>query len=670
MRRSRPLSASAARGRGGARNERTDAIESRRTERARALGAVAGLPWLLAAAALLLAGAFPLRLDLRTFQVQARLDPLGLPRGADFLVLTRDNAIASAELAQFALAHWSFPRGERHWLTLAESSAEAWSGGFLGVDAGGAFLRPVVRARGWAFEPAERPAWLEAAVRHAALVYDSPATRAAFEARLPELRAADRVFVSDGERPSAMPLGRPRLIVSFTPLLRFAAVLGTLVAAVVLLRRGMGTEAPPAWRALATALGVTVGLATLVAVIYVAGEMRPGLGGAVPFVLWAAGVVAVWRSAPEERPASTDRLRRWRAALLIAGALYAAVVVLRLDFDGDTYTTYIPAARYLHLLGRHNPHDPGVGALVQGAVYPPGFPTLLALPLWVMDQPRDASFALGPETAAVVLLYRVTIVTLDLALLAALGAFLAGLPCGTPHLALAGVLGALAVAPVLRGAHTAAETLLVPLAGTALVALLAGRRAGLPALSSVGLYLGGLLTLVKLDGWPCLVLLVLPVWLAIPDGGKSRASVVRREGPLAAALLLGLVPFMVWRLSGPAANPSFAGADVASALARLPGLAAEAFKLLVKHELWLPLFVLLPAAVAVRVLGRAPWRELLPPLGIGAQCAAWVGVYAFSTLGALGHMEVSLPRIVLAPALAALIYALETCALEGVGSPA
>lgn len=622
-------------------------------------------PLVAASGLLLAAGLVPLRFDLRTFQLQAQLEPLGLPRGADFLALTRDNSVAGAELAQFALAHWSFPRGARHWLTLAETSSDVWSGGFLAVDARGRFERSVALARGSRFEPAARPAWLDAAVRDAAVVYDSPATRALFEARLPELRGARRVFVAAGERPAAVPLDDPRLVLSPTRALRLAAVLGILTAAGLWLRRSVGRGAPPAWRALATAAGVTAGLAALVATVYVAGQLRPGLGGAAPFALWAAGLVVAWRSAPAERAAPAGRANRWRAPLLVAASLYAAVLVLRLDFDGDTYTTYVPVARYLHLLGQHDPRDPGVAALVQGAVYPPGFPALLALPLWVMDQPREASFALGADTAAVVLLYRLALVTLDVSFLVALAAFLAGLPRGTPHLALAGVLGALAVAPVLRGAHTAAETLLVPLLGTALVALAAGRHAGLTLLSASGLFLGGLLTLVKLDGLPCLALLVLPVWLATPSARARQASLGRREGPLAVALLLGLAPFAVWRASGPAANPAFAGASAADALARLPGLAAEAFKLLVKHELWLPLLVLLPAALVWRVARRAPLRGLLPPLGVAAQCALWVGVYAFSTLGALDHMQASLPRIVLAPALGALIYALETCGLEG-----
>lgn len=639
-------------------DERTDAIESGLSERIRALRAVVAWPLGLSTLALLLAGVFPLRLDLRTFQTQARLEPLGLPRGADFLVLTRDNTVASAELAQFALAHWSFPRGARHWLTLAESSTGPWSGGFTGVDAGGGFLRPATRERGFVFEPQPRPDWLDAAVRGAAVVYDSAVTRALFEARLPELRRAARVFVADGARPDPVPLGRARGLLTPGRVLRLSALIGTLAAAVALLRRGVGCEALQAARALATAAGLGLGLSSVIAVTYVCGELRPGLGTVAPFALWLLGAAAVARFAPQVRPAAAAPRSPWSVALMVAGTLYAGVAVLRLDFDGDTYTTYIPVARYLYLLGHHDPLDPGIGALVQGSVYPPGFAVLLTLPLWVMGQPREASFALGAETSAVVLLYRLAVVMLDLAFLAALGAFLRSRPRGTPHLALAGVLGALGLAPVLRGAHTAAETLLVPLAGLAVVTLAAGRRAGLTALAATGVFLGATLTLVKLDGLPALLLLVVPVWLGTRDARSSSQTAWRRDVPLVAALIAGLVPFVVWRLTGPVSNASFAGAAPAQALARLPALGAEAFKLLVKHELWVALCVLLPAALAAHVARRAPWRELLVPLGIATQCAAWVSVYAFSTLGAASHMELSLPRIMLAPALAALIWAL------------
>jgi hypothetical protein len=190
----------------------------------------------------------------------------------------------------------------------------------------------------------------------------------------------------------------------------------------------------------------------------------------------------------------------------------------------------------------------------------------------------------------------------------------------------------------------------------ALIATLAGRRLDQPALAWAGLLLGGLLTLVKLDGLPFLVLLVLPAALAV----RTTWS-LRREALVATGLMLGLVPYVVWRASGPVSNPAF-GQLVPGQLARqLPGMLVEAFKLIVKHELWVPLLVALPAAALWR--WRYGVRALLPVAGIAAMCGLWISVYAFSTQGTLAHMATSLPRILLGPALAATIYALEAFCL-------
>jgi hypothetical protein len=129
---------------------------------------------------------------------------------------------------------------------------------------------------------------------------------------------------------------------------------------------------------------------------------------------------------------------------------------------------------------------------------------------------------------------------------------------------------------------------------------------------------------------------------------------------------LGLLPWLVWRLSGPASNASFGGLDVlgsAAWRASLLPLLAEAVRLTIQSELWVAFGLLLPAALAVRLLARRPWRELWPGLGCAALVCAWILVYSLSTLGALSHMETSFARICLLPAFAALLFALESVAL-------
>lgn len=621
------------------------------------------VPSLAALVCLVLAGVQPLRFDRRTLQMQARLEPLGLPRGAGFLVCTRANSVTSAELAHFALSHWSFPTGARLWLTLREDSHGVWSGGFLAVDAQGRFAAPRVQARGFELVPEVRPALLDELLADArqpggaALVYEDEATRRAFVERLPELSTATASFVVGSTPAVRLPLAAPTWLPTWRRWAKISALLGTLWVALLLGLRLAGPD--PRRQVLAGALGFVAGVTGLLATIYVAGRLHAGLGTWVPFVLWPLGAVLLTR---RPRPASARPVpRAWLPILLLAATTYAAVGVLRLDFDGDTYTTYLPAARYVHLAGRHEPGAAGLRALVQGAVYPPGAALLLALPVWALDQAGQASYALGADTSAAILLYRLLVVGLDLALLAALGAYLLALPGGGPGLAVAGVLGALLLLPPLRGLHIAAETLLTPVVGSALVALAAGLRLDEPRLATLGLSLAALATLVKLEGLPALILLALP---ALAAGGLVR---LRRQAPaLMMAVGLGLLPWLVWRLSGPASNASFGGLDVlgsAAWRASLLPLLAEAVRLTIQSELWVAFGLLLPAALAVRLLARRPWRELWPGLGCAALVCAWILVYSLSTLGALSHMETSFARICLLPAFAALLFALESVAL-------
>lgn len=617
----------------------------------RLLALVLGGPLALAALVLLLAGALPLRFDLRTFQMQARLNGLGLPRGADFLVLTADNEIESAELSAFALSHWSFPRGTRHWVTLQERSHGVWAGGFRGVDAQGRFHEPVVTHEGWGWKPAEVPAWVSEVAERGALVYDSAATRQAFEARVPSLAGAKRVFVLSGDQARRVPVSRPRLGLGSSSWWRLATVFGVMLVGGVLALRHTSAAA---LALLAACAGGAAAFALWLGSVYALGQAWPGAWGPMGILLWLTGAVLVSRPGPP----IAFRLPRGRVLAAVATALvaYTAVATLRLDFDGDCYTTYLQVARYYYWAGQHLPQDPGVAGLVQGGVYPPAFAVLLSVPLWVTDQPRDASLALGPATSLAVVLYRWAIVALNLGVFMALYAYLRALPGGSAAAGLGGVVALLLTMPTFRGQHVAAETLLLPWLAMALIASLAGRRFDRPLLAWAGLLVGGLLTLVKLDGLPFLVLLVLPAALAVRTGWSWR-----REGLVATGLALGLVPYVVWRASGPLANPAFGQLAPAQVPGQLAGLVVQAFKLVVKHELWLPLLVALPVAVLWR--RREGLRAFLPAAGVLAMSAMWICVYAISTQGTLKHMETSLPRIMLGPALAATLYALEALCL-------
>jgi hypothetical protein len=347
-----------------------------------------------------------------------------------------------------------------------------------------------------------------------------------------------------------------------------------------------------------------------------------------------------------------------RLVVVLLAVLYVAVAVLRLDFDGDTYSTYLPVAKYYLWHGHHDTGEPGLRPFVQASTYPPGFPVALALAFWGADLPRDGSLRLDDALSAAIFFYRLIAAGLGLALMLSVSGYMRTLGAATALAPVAACAGTLLLLPSIRGLHMAAETLLVPLFGCALVGVLAARRLGAAPLAAAAYFIAGVLTFLKLDGVPYLLFLIVPAAMSVrADWGWRTAA------RLAACACAGLAPFAVWRATGPTANASFARpADLETALVSLRSLAPIAAKVLVRSELWTAL-ALLVAAVLFRFAGIRDPRALLLPAGVAALTVGWVVLLTFSTIGRESHLELSYARIMLAPAFAGWLYALETAAL-------
>lgn len=605
-----------------------------------------GVPVVGSAVLLLLASVFPLRLDQRSFQGVVRIQGLVEP-ARPVVFLSSDNGADAAEIAAYALPHLLFPNGAARWLTLHESTRGFWTGGFLAVDSAGHFWTASPRSRGWEWVSAGGvPAWLPRSAAEDQFLYDRESTRVAFEQRLPILQSARRVAVVRGrDQIDTLPRRGFHLELSFARWLRLASLLGCLAAAVVLI--GAGRE--PAHRLVAGAVAAGWALAILVGAVYLVNQASPHLGLIVPFLGWAGGTVLAFRRGVRGRLAVAVQ-----AAVLVGVVLYAGLLLARLDFDGDTYTTYLHIARSEYLRGYHEPRAPEIQRVVQGSAYPPGYPSLLALALWAADADPQRSFDLSPEGSLAILVYRAIVVLLNLLLLAALAGFAAMLD---PHHAaapVAAVLGALLVAPTLRGQHIAAETFLVPIVGLALVAVGAAAARRDPVLRSFGLFLAAFAAFVKLEGAVDCVFLVLP--LAVTAWPQwTRRDVVASV----LALTAGVAPFVAWKTMGAGSNLSFESSVAWTArMAVLPDLVTEGMKLGLRSEIGLVLGVLLPAAAWAQ-FRRSEWRALIVPMAIVAITAFWFLVYTQSTLGPVNHLQTSFLRLMTLPGLAGLLYALE-----------
>src|SRR5262245_30384954 len=286
---------------------------------------------------------WPIRLDYRSLQDLHKLEALRLPQSSGrFLFLSRDNGMESARTATFALKLLAFPDGSVNWGALKEACDGPWKVGFFGVDLDGQSYRVETLASGvLSWIPDDGPRNLALAdTREAYVIFDSQATRQAFETRWPFLKQAAHVSVlpdttvkSFVRRPIASEINVTRVV-------RIAAMMGTFfVVFLVLIQLPFLSRAPAVVSAaVATflAFGMNIWLAYLIQWI------SPALAQWTPSLLWLVGLLAAcslyprawgWRSEEplwQFSPLSASG----RIALTFCTLAYALLFLARLDFDG------------------------------------------------------------------------------------------------------------------------------------------------------------------------------------------------------------------------------------------------------------------------------------------------------------------------------------------------
>src|SRR5262249_7709639 len=164
------------------------------------------------------------------------------------------------------------------------------TGGFLGVDSDGRSYKPEVLASGFlSWIPDDGPRTLAlAATREAYVIFDSQATRQAFETRWPFLKQGAHVSVLPDTKVKSF--ARRPVTNEFTVarVVRIAAVIGTLFATfLVLIELPFLRQAPAVVSAAAAtflALGVNIWLA------YLLQWISPGLVRWTSSLLWLVGL--------------------------------------------------------------------------------------------------------------------------------------------------------------------------------------------------------------------------------------------------------------------------------------------------------------------------------------------------------------------------------------------
>jgi hypothetical protein len=610
---------------------------------------------------------WPIRFDYRSLQDLHKLEGLGLPQSSGrFLFLSRDNSIESARTATFALKQLAFPDGSVDWGALKEACDGPWTSSFFGVDVDGESYLPRTLTSGvLGWIPNDGPRDLALVdTREAYVIFDSQATRQAFETRWPFLKQAAHMIVLPGTMVESS-VRRPFVSeFTVTRVARIAAVMGILFAVFLVLIQLPFLRRAPAVVTAAVATFLAVGINIWLA--YLMQWISPALVRWTPSLLWLAGLLAAlslhtrasrWRS--EEPPWQFNPLSvSGRLALTFCTIAYALLFLARLDFDGDFFNNWLPQGRFFYLLGRHDPLLIAQQGLMQTASYPPGYGIFLSTLMWMTGMNPTASFLLGMDSSFAILIYRLLVMALNLSLFLLMAAYLKRLGAEKSALWIPALVILMLLIPTTAGKHVAAETILFPLLAASITLIAAGRRCSIDGLTSLGLLVGGMATLVKWEAGLIFAVGVLP-WLFPLAASKvahlSKSSIVVWPTVTAIACL----PALIWKATLPIDNQFFGTVDKARLLAsahQFTGLAGAAARIMLEDGCLILFLLVLPCALLFQLRAKPRWPPFLVPTSIAALLIGWIAVFLFSNLPPLTYLETSYPRLIMIPTFSAILY--------------
>jgi hypothetical protein len=642
------------------------------------LGALA-LALGLTALLVLISSAVPIRWDHKSIAPNLPQFTGDAPPGdRGFVFVTADESTQNHHLARYGLDFLTFPNGEHAWLVLLEGTSEGPVSADYAIDASGRF-HAYSAADGW--QPlASPPPAVARIARHGTLLLSSLDLFEPIAERWPAARSASVVEL---DKWGGSFFAKPQLRYSLTSFAKtwwVLSIVSLCLAAAACYARQKNRGRSEVW--LCCCLVPPCWLALHSYAVYLFGWITPH---PVPAALGLQSLMALatllfWPlpagPAGPAAPGSGAQRSLGPAvcfSLALAALTFCALSVVRLDFDGDLFTHWIPSARLHHLLGHHDPM-----ALLQryGAVhettYPPGFPIFISTVLWMADSSQSASFGLGHDSHLAILLYRCFIVALHLSFLIGTAAFFRAMDGQRDNLRwLLPVIAIPLILPLFMGKPTSSEVYMVPILGFSILALAhAGwsRQAGYARLG-LGLALFGLF--LKNDAFLSLPLILLPWYFAYLTERRPLHLVSLLKDIL--AIVIGLAPWLIWRmdLAGLNVDANFMFEPVnlsrlAQEFDRAFPLALNAFKIIVKGSFWLVLLVAMPATFVYQLARRQRKHALMIPLAIWCYASGLVFIYVFSRSDAVSHMNTSYDRLLMIAVLSGILY----CARELLGQPA
>jgi hypothetical protein len=609
---------------------------------------------------------WPIRLDYRSLQDLHRLEGRGLPQSSGkFLFLSRDNRMESARTATFALRQLAFPVGSVNWAALKEACDGPWTSGVFAVDLEGQPYKVKVLPSGVSWIPDDSLRNLAFAdTQEAYVLFDSQATREAFETRWPFLKQAAHVSVlpdtkvkSFARRPFASEFEVARVV-------RIAAAMGTFFAVFLVLIQLPFLRRAPA--EVSAAVATFLALGTNIWLVYLIQWILPGLVRWSPSILWLVGLLAalcLCLRAPhcrsEEPPWQFGPLAATgRIALTFCFLAYALLFLARLDFDGDFFNNWLPQGRFFYFLGRHDPSLIVQQGFMQAASYPPGYGILLSALMWMTGMNPAASFLPGMDSSFAILIYRLLVLALNLSLFVLIAAYLIRFGAKKTVIWIPALVILMLLIPTTAGKHIGAETILFPMLAASIILIATGLRCSVDGLTALGLLAGGMATLVKWEGALLFAVGVLPWFFSFATskpGRLSKTSIV----VWTAVTVLACLPALIWKVTLSVHNQFFGSVDIARLLAsvhQLPGLAGLAVRMMLEDGRLILFLFVLPCALVFQLRAKPHWSVFLVPASIAALLIGWLVIFLFSNDPSSQLVETAYSRLIMIPTFSAILY--------------
>ena len=625
-------------------------------------------PLAVAACALALGALLPLRFDQRTMQDLERLQNAGIAPGEGILLLSAEPSMDVYRPLRFGMQPLAFPGGTVLWLVPREAAdAGSWMGA-LALDREGRVLRSRTSSAG-------KLEWLEdegaadrarEIVRLGTVVSDTSATHAELAMRAPWLQEPRRAFALDtlpGARPSSS--SDVSLGTMLVRTLRLWALVGFVAAVWMLLSWLVPSTGHGPW--LIACVAAPMAAVLLTGFRYLASLLGVSSPAWSLVPSWL-GILAIgWmRQHPVPRlPCLSNRLAK--GLLTSATVGFLLLFLASHSLDGDFFYNWLPQAKVFYHFGEHVPAALLERGSMQGASYPPGLGSFFSVLLWATGADQTHPFLISPSSSFCILLYRLVLFLLYASFLGLLASYVRRIAHPGSLSWLVALTATFWLIPLCSGVHSGAESLLFPLLGVSMLLLAWGSTAAAPRLLALGVLVGGLATLFKLEAALLLAAGVLPWALPAPDRDSVRRSVLSTARVLP-WLAIALLPTAIWRLRLDVHNEFFrpmGWSTLIEGSQHLPGLLLRALRHLLERGHLALLLIAMPCAVLLRMRRARSWLVLVQPASCVALYVGWIFVYVFTTSEPIVHLDTSYPRLILIPAFSTVLYVAEALALEG-----